>query len=73
MTHPYERDGRGLGDRHWSYRRYPVAHCGRFSAGCRLAALHLYGVFAIVFVIAAGCLLLLKPSTSQAQPALAQA
>ena len=35
--------------------------------------LHLYGVFAIVFVIAAGCLLLLKPSTSQAQPALAQA
>lgn len=35
--------------------------------------LHLYGVFAIVFVIAAGCLLLLKPSTAQTQPVLAQA
>lgn len=35
--------------------------------------LHLYGVFAVVFVIAAGCLLLLKPSAAQAQPALAEA
>ncbi|MFP3515369.1 MFS transporter [Pseudomonas sp. SIMBA_077] len=30
--------------------------------------LHLYGVFAIVFVIAAACLLLLKPGASAAQP-----
>ena len=35
--------------------------------------LHLYGVFAIVFVVAAGCLLLLKPSTVQTQPVLASA
>ena len=35
--------------------------------------LHLYGVFAIVFVVAAGCLLLLKPSTARVQPTLAQA
>lgn len=35
--------------------------------------LHLYGVFASVFVIAAGCLLLLKPTNPGAQPALAQA
>ncbi|PMY59487.1 MULTISPECIES: MFS transporter [Pseudomonas] len=33
--------------------------------------LHLYGVFASVFVIAAGCLLLLKPARAQAQPAMA--
>ncbi|AZD15468.1 MFS transporter [Pseudomonas chlororaphis] len=32
--------------------------------------LHLYGVFASVFVIAAGCLLLLKPVRAQAQPAM---
>lgn len=35
--------------------------------------LHLYGVFAGVFVIAAGCLLLLKPSPAKAQPVLAGA
>ncbi|MGF0238826.1 MFS transporter [Rhodococcus sp. IEGM1300] len=35
--------------------------------------LHLYGVFASVFVIAAGCLLLLKPGRAQPQAALAQA
>ncbi|AZD01880.1 MFS transporter [Pseudomonas chlororaphis] len=35
--------------------------------------LHLYGVFASVFVIAAGCLLLLKPARAQAQPAMASA
>ena len=35
--------------------------------------LHLYGVFAVVFVIAAGCLLLLKPPVAQAQPVLAGA
>ncbi|NBF09722.1 MFS transporter [Pseudomonas sp. Fl4BN1] len=34
--------------------------------------LHLYGVFAVVFVIAAGCLLLLRPRVVQGQPALAQ-
>ena len=33
--------------------------------------LHLYWVFASVFVIAAGCLLLLKPARAQAQPAMA--
>ncbi|WP_025809375.1 MFS transporter [Pseudomonas chlororaphis] len=33
--------------------------------------LHLYGVFASVFVIAAGCLLLLKPARARAQPAMA--
>ncbi|AZC30593.1 vannilate transporter VanK [Pseudomonas chlororaphis subsp. piscium] len=35
--------------------------------------LHLYGVFASVFVIAAGCLLLLKPARARAQPAMAGA
>ncbi|WP_043196047.1 MFS transporter [Pseudomonas putida] len=35
--------------------------------------LHLYGVFAIVFVLAAGCLLLLRPAASPAQPVLADA
>ncbi|MGE8348875.1 MFS transporter [Pseudomonas helleri] len=35
--------------------------------------LHLYGVFAIVFVIAAGCLLLLKPGAPTAQPVLSAA
>lgn len=35
--------------------------------------LHLYGVFASVFVVAAGCLLLLKPTSPEAQPALVQA
>lgn len=35
--------------------------------------LHLYGVFASVFVIAAACLLLLKPTKPQAELALAQA
>ncbi|WDH25547.1 MFS transporter [Pseudomonas chlororaphis] len=35
--------------------------------------LHLYGVFASVFVIAAGCLLLLKPARPPAQPAMASA
>ncbi|MBA1204445.1 MFS transporter [Pseudomonas capeferrum] len=33
--------------------------------------LHLYGVFASVFVIAAGCLLLLKPASSSVRPVLA--
>lgn len=33
--------------------------------------LHLYGVFAVVFVLAAGCLLWLRPASSQAQAALA--
>ena len=33
--------------------------------------LHLYWVFASVFVIAAGCLLLLKPARARAQPAMA--
>ncbi|MCE7764319.1 MFS transporter [Pseudomonas putida] len=35
--------------------------------------LHLYGVFAIVFVLAAGCLLLLRPAASPARPVLADA
>ncbi|WP_426808646.1 MFS transporter [Pseudomonas sp. WOUb67] len=35
--------------------------------------LHLYGVFASVFVLAAGCLLLLRPSASPARPVLADA
>jgi len=35
--------------------------------------LHLYGVFAIVFVLAAGCLLLLRPAARPAQPALVDA
>ncbi|WP_339530006.1 MFS transporter [Pseudomonas mucidolens] len=35
--------------------------------------LHLYGVFASVFVIAAGCLLLLKLPRAQAEPALVSA
>lgn len=35
--------------------------------------LHLYGVFASVFVIAAGCLLLLRPSAPHARAALADA
>jgi len=35
--------------------------------------LHLYGVFASVFVLAAGCLLLLRPAPTQVQPNLAQA
>ncbi|MDF2490601.1 MAG: putative major facilitator superfamily transporter [Pseudomonas sp.] len=33
--------------------------------------LHLYGVFASVFVIAAGCLLLLKPASSTVRPVMA--
>ncbi len=33
--------------------------------------LHLYAVFAVVFVLAAGCLLLLRPAPPQAQAALA--
>lgn len=33
--------------------------------------LHLYGVFAVVFVLAAGCLLWLRPAPPQAQAALA--
>ena len=33
--------------------------------------LHLYGVFAVVFVLAAACLLLLRPAPPQAQAALA--
>ncbi|MBP5125850.1 hypothetical protein HUS96_27200, partial [Pseudomonas protegens] len=32
---------------------------------------HLYAVFAVVFVLAAGCLLLLRPAPPQAQAALA--
>ncbi|MFJ2524950.1 MFS transporter [Pseudomonas sp. Irchel s3f19] len=35
--------------------------------------LHLYGVFAIVFVLAAGCLLLLRPAARPAQPAMVDA
>jgi MFS family permease len=35
--------------------------------------LHLYGVFATVFVLAAGCLLLLKPGATQVQPTLSPA
>ncbi|MBM5460865.1 MFS transporter [Pseudomonas sp. P66] len=35
--------------------------------------LHLYGVFASVFVLAAGCLLLLKPACTPAQPVMAGA
>ena len=35
--------------------------------------LHLYGVFAVVFVIAAGCLLLLKPAAAPLQPVLVRA
>jgi benzoate transport len=35
--------------------------------------LHLYGVFASVFVLAAGCLLLLKPARTPAQPVMAVA
>ena len=35
--------------------------------------LHLYGVFASVFVLAAGCLLLLRPAASTARPVLADA
>lgn len=35
--------------------------------------LHLYGVFASVFVLAAGCLLLLKPTAKTAPPVLANA
>ncbi|MFQ6575742.1 MFS transporter [Pseudomonas sp. UM16] len=35
--------------------------------------LHLYGVFAAVFVIAAGCLLLLKPTPTPVQPVMAGA
>jgi MFS family permease len=35
--------------------------------------LHLYGVFASVFVLAAGCLLLLKPGATQVQPTLSHA
>ncbi|MEE1864917.1 MFS transporter [Pseudomonas auratipiscis] len=35
--------------------------------------LHLYGVFASVFVLAAGCLLLLKPARTPAQPVMAGA
>ncbi|MBK5003213.1 MFS transporter [Pseudomonas sp. S31] len=35
--------------------------------------LHLYGVFASVFVIAAGCLLLLRPNATQARAAMADA
>lgn len=35
--------------------------------------LHLYGVFAIVFVLAAGCLLLLRPAARLAQPAMVDA
>ncbi len=49
----------------------PVAAGFLLDAGWQ--PLHLYGVFAIVFVVAAGCLLLLKPSTVQAQPVLASA
>ncbi|MFP3355342.1 hypothetical protein R0K04_28770, partial [Pseudoalteromonas sp. SIMBA_153] len=35
--------------------------------------LHLYGVFASVFVLAAGCLLLLRPAASPARQMLADA
>ncbi|MDR3592508.1 MAG: MFS transporter, partial [Negativicutes bacterium] len=35
--------------------------------------LHLYEVFASVFVLAAGCLLLVKPGATQVQPTLVQA
>lgn len=49
----------------------PVAAGFLLDAGWQ--PLHLYGVFAIVFVVAAGCLLLLKPSTVQTQPVLASA